>query len=69
MTDGCDKAAYLKKNLNDNVDGHDGELAGLGELKLFEMSHRVPLEQGLGHEGLVEIRKKLKKENFNLRSF
>jgi hypothetical protein len=62
------KAPNIKKNvlnidyLDDDVDSHDGELVGLRQFELFEVGHRVPLEQGLSHKGLVEVSEKLEKQ-------
>ena len=47
------------KNLNDDIDGHDGEVGGLREFELAKAGHRVPLEQRLRHERLVEVGEEL----------
>jgi len=51
-----------RSNLDDDVDGDDGEVGGFGKFELAEVGHRVPLEQRLRHEGLVEVGEELKRK-------
>ncbi len=51
-------------HLNDDVDSDDGQVWGLRQLELLQVWHRVPLEQRVGDERLIEVGEKLKKTRF-----